>query len=167
VYSCGSGAYSFEWRYSTDGGASYSAVISTNEQLYTYFTGGFNVTLWCKVISSNGQDANSFQTVRIRNGARQAANAISPEIPAEVDLNILAPNPTYGQVDLIFSIPRSQSVQFQLINANGSATNLLGKEIYPAGKHTRTFQLKGYLGMQLLRMQTEDKVITRKVIIQP
>lgn len=166
VYSCGNG-YTFEWRYSTDGGASYSSVISTNEQLYAYFSGGFNVTLWCRVISNNGQSANSFQTVRIRNGSRQAAVEVSTEIPVEVDFNILAPNPTSDQINLTFSIPREQIVEFQLLNANGNSLRILGKAKYQAGKHTKAFHLNDFPGMKLIRMRAEDKTITHKILVQP
>ncbi|MBK6698945.1 MAG: T9SS type A sorting domain-containing protein [Saprospiraceae bacterium] len=77
------------------------------------------------------------------------------------------PNPTSGELNVAFMLKQSADIHFELIDMLGNRSILAADENYTAGERHKTFNVAALpSGIYQLAIQTDQTVITRKVIVQ-
>jgi hypothetical protein len=77
------------------------------------------------------------------------------------------PNPTSGELNVAFMLKQSADIHFELIDMLGNRTILAVDENYAAGERRKTFNVAALpSGIYQLAIQTDQTVISRKVIVQ-
>jgi hypothetical protein len=93
-------------------------------------------------------------------------------IPVALSLNANAPNPFRGATRIRFGLPREQQVTLGIYGLQGRRVfTLVDRRRMPAGYHSEIWQGRDQLGRRVAsgiyfyRLQTEDGVRTRKLLV--
>jgi hypothetical protein len=169
VYSCGTGPYSFEWAFSSDGYNYYNAgsgetvsgvLYQCDEYLYIRLT----------VRSADGQVATAYTTAYTdacgypyRTVSDQPGFVSNAE---QVSLLDARPNPAVRQSEIGFFLPKAQIAKLEVLTPAGHVVNVLADGMHPAGPHSR--QVNGQQlpsGVYFYRLTTDGFSQTKKLII--
>ncbi len=78
------------------------------------------------------------------------------------------PNPFTGETNLSFSLEEAGNISIDVYNMSGQKISSLVNSNFNAGSHTIKWNARAdgvSEGIYYLRMRTENKVVTRKVIM--
>jgi len=140
-----------------------SIVETYNVETYTWYTPGYHNALLV-IATSTGPGGNSKQ---VSYSSRQLAGpeGVSTLLSGNVSVN-LYPNPANSELNIAYSTANSDYIHISLYD-------MLGREIASiANGNTQGAQTLSYntsaltKGMYLIRFQTKDETITKKVTIQ-
>ena len=126
-----------------------------------------------KVIVRDGAGLQAIDTsdadFEIRSGTAVYDN-ISDK-PFEVVLEQNRPNPFNPTTEILFGLPKAMDVRIRIYNVEGRLVNTLVEDNFPAGYHHVAWLGKDDNGIEVAtgiyfyRMETSDKVITRKMLM--
>jgi hypothetical protein len=74
------------------------------------------------------------------------------------------PNPVKGELNIQFSVNESADIRISIVDMIGKELAVISNEIFDNGTHNLAYNTSSLpIGMYLLRIQTEEGVITRKI----
>jgi hypothetical protein len=76
------------------------------------------------------------------------------------------PNPSKGNINIDYNLPKKQYVNIELYNIKGSKIRTIEKSYQNKGLHTLTNKTNLDKGMYFLKINIDDKVYTHKIIIE-
>ena len=90
----------------------------------------------------------------------------SQELPKAISLAQNYPNPFNPQTTITYQIDNPQHVRLDLFNAQGQRIQTLVEGMRPAGQHSVRFDASGLpSGVYIYRVQTNEKMLTRKMML--
>jgi photosystem II stability/assembly factor-like uncharacterized protein len=142
----------------TNGGNSWDKIFTDTSHRYNdlYF---FNVnTGW--VISRGGI------ILKTSTGGNTNVKNINSDQPASFSLNQNYPNPFNSVTKIQFDVPEKGNVKIVVYDISGKELNVILNERLQPGKYEVEWNASQYSsGMYFYRMQTENYIVTRKMIL--
>jgi hypothetical protein len=160
---------------STDGGATYPDTVASGALTspYTWAVPALDepdcrIKVVCLDAASNAGDDDSdadFEIVDI------AGTPLQPLRPAEVVLFQNRPTPFKDVTEIEFGLPATQRVSLDVYTVEGRLIATLAEGVYPGGYHTVAWRgtdargVKVAGGMYFYRLETEERTLTRKMMV--
>ena len=84
----------------------------------------------------------------------------------------ISPNPSRGMTGIVWSQPVPSHVRLTVYDVQGRAVAVLANGSYEAGRHDVTWRVSGghggaAAGIYLVRLETMQRVLTRRIVIMP
>ena len=102
------------------------------------------------------------------NGAAAYSNVIDVALPAPTELRLQTPypNPAARRVTIGFAVPLPTAITFALYDVMGRRIVVLDQGEVSPGEYVRSLDVSGYAnGLYLLRLKTEQGVVSKKVSV--
>ena len=89
-------------------------------------------------------------------------------LPSEIDAIQVSPNPTIDITNIDISLNAKSNVQISVHNINGSKVAEVINDSLFAGEHSIQWQIHSSIvsGTYLIRIATDNDVVTKKVVVQ-
>lgn len=170
---CGKPPYAYQWKESTDG-INYSG-NDTGEfhNVGLYHNGNHLFYLKLKITSSDGQMVENWMQIWVDddpNGGYRKGQNEKDSLRAESSEVVLQPNPTSGQIELVFNAEKDKYVELGLLDLNGRI-HMPGQFFHcHAGRNVINLDLSGrglVQGMYIVTVDAGTYTTRKKVIYQP
>ncbi len=131
-------------------------------EIYPPLVGG----LYYWRVRANLADWPWSETWSFRVRGKNSAITADGTLPDDVELLPNYPNPFNPTTDISFGLPRAGHVKIEIFNIMGQRHGTLVDTELPAGYHTYTWDgSRAASGVYLCRLVTEDKVLTRRMLL--
>ena len=174
VYSCGQN-YTFQWETSDDGFNYYSAGTSETMSRSVYNSSTSQIYLRVRV-SSGGRTTTGFKTVYVngsnfRDGIASADSSLWGELLEHTEdngtlLNYVYPNPSQGESQISFYLPKQQTIRLDVIDLNGKLMqNVVGGDFEAGSYEFEVDHSSLSNGLYLYRLNTGNAILTKRLMI--
>jgi hypothetical protein len=145
-----------------------ATILSTNAATFTWVapTNGATVYLFSNALGVNGTGGTGGDKEIFKNMILTPATGGIEEVTVLNDLKLF-PNPSQGETNLCFNLTANSHVTIEITDLNGKIISTQTDKNLNAGDYTEKLDLQNIEnGNYLVRLQSNNKVITEKLFIQ-